>query len=88
MWKIQWFLAWSHCNRWSTQMKKYKDFLKCSYYNEWPDQAEKLYDFSEWPHCNGRLTQVKNTKIFQSSLIVMDNLPKWKGQRFFKVVLL
>jgi acetone carboxylase gamma subunit len=29
---------------------------------------------------------VKNAKIFQSGLIVMDDLPWWKVKRVFKVV--
>jgi hypothetical protein len=29
---------------------------------------------------------MKNTKIFQSGLVVMGDLPRWKMQRFIKVV--
>jgi hypothetical protein len=29
---------------------------------------------------------MKNTKIFQSGLVVMGNLPRWKMQRFLKGV--
>jgi hypothetical protein len=29
---------------------------------------------------------VKNTEIFQSDLVVMGDLPKWKMKRVFKVV--
>jgi hypothetical protein len=37
---------------------------------------ERCEDFSKWSHCYERLAQVKNAKIFQSSLIVIGDLPK------------
>jgi hypothetical protein len=47
--------------------------------------GEKYDDFSKWSCCNGRPAQVKNTiffkvvkntMIFQSGLVVMDDLPR------------
>jgi hypothetical protein len=48
-------------------------------------RGEKYEDVSKWSCCNGRLAQVKmkrlfevvkNTKIFQSGLVVMGDLPR------------
>jgi len=57
--------------------------------------GEKCKDSSKWSCCNGRPAQVENTKIlkwqkiqrfFKSGLVVMGDLPRWKMQRFIKVV--
>ena len=40
--------------------------------------GEKYNDFSKWSYCKEQPAQVKNTKIFQSGLVVMGNLPRWK----------
>ena len=47
---------------------------------------KKYKDFLKWSHCNGRPVDVKNKNIFQSGLIVMGDLPRWKMQRFFKMI--
>ena len=46
--------------------------------------SEKCKYFSKWFHCNGRPAQVKNTKIFQSDLIVMVTYLDKKYKDFSK----
>jgi len=67
--------------------EEYKDFSKWSHCNEeykvvalqWVTcVGEKCKDFSKWSYCNGWLAQVKNVKIFQSDLIVLGDLSRWK----------
>jgi len=76
------FLRCSYCNGWTTQVKNAKIFQR----------GEKYEDFSKWSCCNGWLAQVKikrlfevvkNAKIFQNGLVVMDDLPRWKMKGVF-----
>jgi hypothetical protein len=63
---------------------KFRDFEMVEL--SWVTYPEKF--FFRWSYCNGRPTWVKNakisfkvvknTEIFQSDLIVMSDLPRWK----------
>jgi hypothetical protein len=66
---------------------KCRDFSKLSHCNGQPAQAKNAR-FLKWSHCNNNLPKWKYTKIFQSDLMVMGDLPRWKLQWFFKVILL
>jgi hypothetical protein len=48
--------------------------------------GEKYKDFSKWSYYNGWPGQGENAKIFQSGLIIMDNLLRCKNAKIFQVV--
>ena len=72
--KIQRFWKWLNCHEWPTKRKLKNSFLRWSYCNRWPTQMKNTRFFK----------LVKNTKIFQSSLIIMGTCLGEKHKDFSK----